>query len=378
MLLALAGLLTAGWLYVRYGSSNLARLASDDMGVHIDFDTFHRSAVALVNGADLYRTDAELLNLNPPVVSVLLAPFAVLDPLPAYHLFALLTAVLVLGAVVAVAEEVRLRAGWSMAAALAVLASSPMHGTLVQGQVYGLLTVALTVSWLAQRRELPVLAGAAVGLAAAVKPSLLPLLLLPLLHRRWSQLAAALAAGAVATALGVLVAGWRATEDWLALLAGVEVDGFLDNDSLAALAVRLGQPAALGHLVAAGLLVFTVWRVRNEPELALWAVTAAALLLAPIAWNNYLVLLAPAVPILLAGGRVLRALPLLALPLIGIDWSNLWTEDTLSTRLAYSLYCGMLLVYWAVLVAGLPRPGVARLARAGKPETPRLPSRSCP
>jgi hypothetical protein len=366
LLVTAVALVTAAGLYVRFGSSNLARLASDDMLVHVDFETFHRSAVALVQGSDLYRTGAALPNLNPPLVSVLLAPLAWLPPLPAYHVFALLTAVLVLGCVAAVAEEVRLRPAWTLVTGVAVLASSPMHGTLVQGQVYGLLTAALTVAWLAERRGRPELAGVAIGLAAAIKPSLLPLLLLPALHRRWTQVASAVAAGAVATAVGLLAAGWAATRDWVALLAAVEVDGFLDNDSLAALAVRFGAPAVLGHLVAALLLVLTLWRVRDQPELALWAATASALLLAPIAWNNYLVLLAPALPILLARGRAVWALPLLALPLIGIDWSSLWTEDSYGTRLAYSLYCGMLLAYWVVLVAGLPRrasgePGPVRL-----------------
>jgi hypothetical protein len=35
-----AALLTAGWLFVRFGSGNAIRLASPDMRMHVDFETF--------------------------------------------------------------------------------------------------------------------------------------------------------------------------------------------------------------------------------------------------------------------------------------------------------------------------------------------------
>jgi hypothetical protein len=161
----------------------------------------------------------------------------------------------------------------------------------------------------------------------------------------------------VATAVGIAAAGWGDTLDWLRLLRAVRVTGFLDNDSLAALAVRFHLPPWLGCLVAAGLLGLTVYRARRRPELALWSITSAALLLAPIAWNNYLVLLAPAVPVLLAAGQWRAALPLVTLPVIGIEWVLLVPPgDSILSRLGLSVYCGMLLVHWAVLTF-VPVPG---------------------
>ena len=45
--------------------------------LHVDFDTFWHSAVALTQGADIYDdAGAKLTNLNPPLLTVLLAPFA--------------------------------------------------------------------------------------------------------------------------------------------------------------------------------------------------------------------------------------------------------------------------------------------------------------
>ena len=346
-------MVTAGWLYLRYGSANLPRIATTDMRMHVDFDTFWRSAVALRQHTPIYRTGAALPNLDPPVLAVLLLPLAWLDVLPAFHVFALLNAVLVVGSVIVVADRLRVRQAWAMVVVAALLLSAPLQSTVALGQVYGLLTAALTAAWLAEGRGRSGWAGVALGLAVAVKPSLAPLLLWPFVHRRWPTLGAAVSAGAVATAVGIVAAGWGATVDWLRLLRAVQVSGFLDNDSLAALAVRFHLPPWLGCLVAAGLLGVTVNRARRRPELALWSITAAALLLAPIAWNNYLVLLAPAVPVLLAAGRWRAALPLVALPVIGIEWVLLVPPgDSLLSRLAQSLYCGMLLVYWAALTFG--------------------------
>jgi len=352
-LLASAALLTAGCLYVRFGSANLVRLASPDMGLHVDFESFWRSAYALRHHADLYRTGAALPNLNPPVLAVLLAPLAELGVLTAYHVFALFGTVLVVGSVIAVAEWTRLRSVWAMVTVAALLLSSPLQGTAALGQVYGLLAVALTAAWLAERRGRQGWSGVAIGLAVALKPSLAPLLLWLVVRRRWPALGAALAAGAVAAAVGIVAGGWAATVEWLRLLGAFQVTGFLDNDSLAALAVRFHQPAWLGFLAAGGLLGITLWRARRRPEHALWSITAAALLLAPVAWNNYLVLLAPAVPLLLARHRWRAALPLLALPVIGIEWAlALPPGDSVLSRLGMSLYCGILLTYWAVLTFG--------------------------
>ncbi|WP_028937281.1 glycosyltransferase family 87 protein [Pseudonocardia spinosispora] len=357
-----AALLTATWLFVRFGSGNAVRLATPDMRVHIDFETFWRSSYALIHHADLYRTGAQLANLNPPVLAVLMAPLAWLDVLTAYHAFALFNALLIVGSVVAVADHVRLRPAWAMVVTAAVLAAAPLHGTLALGQMYGLLTAALTVAWLAERRDRGLLAGVALGIAVALKPSLVPLLLWPVLRRRWNTTCAALAAGIAVTGIGVLVAGWSATVEWLGVLDRVQVTGYLDNDSLAAFMVRFGRPEWLGYLAALVLLAVTVSRARQCEQYAIWSITAGSLLLAPIAWNNYLVLLFPSIPLLIAGARGAEAVLVMALPTIGIEWASLFSTNSAPARLGLSLYCGMLLSYWAVLTFA-PPDGSARRHR---------------
>ena len=108
------------------------------------------SAVALVSGGDIYETPAKLTNLNPPLLTVLLAPTALLDALTGYRIFAALTLLLVVGAIVAATRAAP--HGACTAVVLVVLASSPLHGTLVLGQIYGLLLVGLTAGWIAERR----------------------------------------------------------------------------------------------------------------------------------------------------------------------------------------------------------------------------------
>ena len=119
-----------------------------------------------MSGGDIYETPAKLTNLNPPLLTVLLAPTALLDALTGYRIFAALTLLLVVGAIVAVTRELR---SWrvSTAVVLVVLASSPLHGTLVLGQIYGLLLVGLTAGWIAERRGRPLLAAAFYGVTVA-------------------------------------------------------------------------------------------------------------------------------------------------------------------------------------------------------------------
>ena len=99
-------------LHVTHPDALVTLLPSPDMHeLHVDFDTFRASAVALVDGGDIYHTPAKLRNLNPPLLTVLLAPTALLDALAAYRVFVGLTLLMVVGAVLAVARELRLRPG---------------------------------------------------------------------------------------------------------------------------------------------------------------------------------------------------------------------------------------------------------------------------
>jgi hypothetical protein len=369
---AVSGLLVAlavgaaGWLAIRYGLFNTARIGADEMDLHSDWQTFHASAVALVEGRSIYATGASLPNLNPPVLTVVLAPFAALDALPAYRLWTLLTLAVVVGCVLVVARELRLPAGRAGLAVAAVLLGAPLQATLGLGQIYGLLTAALTAAWLAGRRGRPVLGAVAVGVAVALKPTLAPVLLVPAVRREWRAAVAGAVTTAALTALGAAVAGPAATAEWVRLLLAQPISTFFDNASLPATLVRLTSATEWGTPVvevpggyAAGLVlgllavVVTLWRARGE--LALWAVAAAALLASPVTWNTYLVVLVPGVVVLLARAPRVAA-PLLALPLVGQEWPALWYgDDGTASAVPLSLYCAVLLAHWVALALAAAR-----------------------
>jgi len=371
-LLVLLCVAVAVALQVAFPPGLVALLPSPDMHeLHPDFDTFRASAVALVQGGDIYDTPAKLRNLNPPLLTVLLTPFALLDALPAYRLFVALTLLTVVGAVLVVARELRLTAGATTAVVLVVLASSPLHGTLLLGQIYGLLLVGLVAGWAAERRGHPLLAAACYGVTVALKPSLAPLLLLPLVVRRWRPAAVGLGAAAAASLVGALTAGPDSGLRWLRIGLTEPVPDTADNASLPGLAVRLGLPSVVGTLLglavlAATLFVLGRWHREADPRgidlagTAPWAVLAAALLMSPIAWHNYLMLLWPGVLLLLARGaaapyRPGRAAVLLAVAVIPVSWNALWPAGEWWAVPGRMLYCAVLVAYWWVLLSSSGR-----------------------
>jgi arabinofuranan 3-O-arabinosyltransferase len=361
-------------LHVRHPDALVTMLPLPDMyDLHVDFDTFWHSAVALVHGAGgaaIYETPAKLTNLNPPLLTVLMTPFAAFDSLTAYRIFAGLTLVLVIGSVLAVARELRLPRAVTAGALVLVLAGSPLHGMLVLGQIYGILLVGLAAGWIAERRGRPLLAAVLYGVTVALKPSLAPVLLLALAQRRWVPLRAGLAAAAAATLLGVLVAGPGSGLAWLRIAFGEGVPDSVDNASLPGLSTRFGLPPVLGMLLGAAVLVGTLlWCARHRDRIdpagtAPWAALAAGLLFAPIAWHNYLLLLVPGVLVVAAQGRRVAAAAALTVALVPVSWNAEWAPDGHIADLARSLYCAILLGYWLLLLSSA-RSGAGGRSTAG-------------
>lgn len=360
---AAAALVAAAALFIAQGSFVLTRVAAEARTSHLDFETFWLSARALLDGGDIYATGAAYPNLNPPLLSVLLAPLGLLDFLPGYRAMLLITLVLVVGSVAAVAAELQVPARDALPALAAVLLSSPVIASLGLGQIYALLAAGLTAAWLLDRRDRPVLAGVALGLVVALKPSLAPLLLVPLMRRRWDTLAGAIAAGGGATAVAVAIAGPASLPTWIGLLAGTPTTTYFDNASLPGALLRLtsvndwGRPlvevpggALAGLLIGLVLIGGTAWAARREPagpDTSLWAIAAAALLTSPLTWHNYLMVLMPGVLVLIARGARPAAVLLLSLTLIGMEWPPFWYgRDGTASAVPLTLYTVILLTYW--------------------------------
>lgn len=379
-----------GYFYV---GATLERIYTPSMPTHADFETFWYSVRAFLDGGDVYRTGYYLANLNPPLWVLLTVPFGLVEPLSGYRLFAAFTAVLQAAALVWMLRELRPFGGSPLAGALATVAllvSSPLLATLALGQMYPFLTLGLVAAWVLDRRGCPVASGVALGLVVALKPSLAPVVLWPLVRRRWGSLGAAIAAGAAATLVGALVLGPATTVEWVNLLRAESSSPYWDNASLPAAAARLftqhefGEPLAtlpvmvpFFETLGVALLLLTAYRARLGAEAGLWALVAASLLASPIAWHNYLVLLAPGVLLLLARGWTAVAALLVALQLVPPQWPLLWGESSTIggavgpevTALALTFYLYVLAAHWVSLYiasAGQPqKAGPTRAERSG-------------
>ena len=156
-----------------------------------------------------------------------------------------------------------------------------------------------------------------------------------------------------------------------------------DNASLPGLAVRLGLPPRSGRCWAwscsrGTLAVLGRWRRQVDPAgTAPWAVLAAGLLMSPIAWHNYLMLLWPGVLLLRRprGGpeirhstpyRPGRAAVLLAVAVIPVSWNALWPAGEWWALPGRMAYCAVLLAYWWVLLSS-SRPSRCVRGPPGRP-----------
>jgi alpha-1,2-mannosyltransferase len=384
-----AVLITAGfwvlgaslWMYIDYMGATLERISTKSMAFHVDFDSFWRSARAMFEGQSIYDTGVDLVNLNPPLWTVLISPLGLLEPITAYRVFVLVSLAVVVGYLAWTVEELRLRPGWTVMGAVLLLLSSPLLATLALGQVYPVLALGLVAAWVADRRDRQEISGAALGLVVALKPVLLPVLLWPLARRRWKALLAALISGAVATLLGVIVLGPGETLDYIGVLREQPVSAYWDNASLPSAAARLftenpyaQNVATLPWMVGIGFalgiiaIILTTMRVRHGPEVGLWALVAASLLASPIAWHNYLVLLGPGILLLLARGRAATAFLLLALQSIPAQWPLIWNDrGTVAASLAMTLYLYILIAHWLAFLAATRDPADTFRPAAEKP-----------
>jgi len=368
----------AVWMDVRYLGGALGRISTSSMRVHVDFDSFWLSARAFLGGGDIYDAGARLVNLNPPVWTVLISPLGLLEAIDAYRLFVVVSILLVLGYLAWTAEELRLRPVWAVVGAGLLLLSSPLLSTLALGQVYPVLALGLVAAWISDRRDHQRLSGASLGLVVALKPSLAPVLLWPLVRRRWGAFLAACVSGLAATLVGLVVAGPSATFRYVRILNEGFASAYWDNASIPAAATRFftehrfGENVAtlpwmvyVGYAVGIGVVALTAVRIRGGGEAGLWALVAASLLASPIAWHNYLVLLAPGVLLLLARGWISPALFLLALQAIPAQWPLLWNDGgTIGATFALTLYLYVLLAHWALLLLAV-KPDAPETAKAG-------------
>jgi Glycosyltransferase family 87 len=282
-------LLTACLLSVGTANVLLGLLVAWTHDQFFDFGVFYDAVAAWSRGGNPYYVP----NLNPPYVTLALAPLAWFPKRTAWLIWQAVNAT----ACVQILRICRTEKRWTPLA-LALLATHASTAAQTQmGQVVWILGLPMTLAWRAWRRGEATKAGVWMGIVMAAKPFLLPCVLPALTDKRWRQtsLVALLVVVGIA-GVAVLSLGPTVFEAWLAgrTSAWQSITQPL-NASLASFTTTLGAPPLVGPLVGCLLLPVTIYRwPRLTPDLQWLAIVANVLLITPLGWIQYSGWLLPA------------------------------------------------------------------------------------
>jgi len=302
----------------------------------IDSSSYYTGAKGFLRGVDIYdpavfQATADSLfghamvippYIYPPLLGQILSPLAVFSPETFYWAFFFLNIALAALALVLIARLLGLETRPNVLPVLFLFlllpTNRPLISTFYHGQINFLVLDALLAGLLLRRKNRPWLSGLFLGFAIIVKiyPALF---VLPLLWaKKWRQLAALAAGGAVLVAASVAAFGaspWaaflrftaetmtgRSTSPFLVefgtAVLNVSVKGFLSH-LFEAFAWNQAGVGPLWAVLVAGLLLFALARLRRTAWTTDLGLQAAALLpltvlLAPLSWSHhYIVVLVP-------------------------------------------------------------------------------------
>jgi len=235
-----------------------------------DFSTLYNGATSFLHGHPVYVDSGYVLT---PSGLLLSSPLGLLPRQTGRELLVLLTAACAIGAGLVVLRM--LDRSWRSPVGAAVLLglalSETVTFTMVLGNINTVLAVLVALALWGQTRGRDLPAGVALGLAVALKPIAGPLLLLPLIGRRWRCLAVAVALTTVTNIVGILLVA--APEQFLHVtlpdLTSVR-PAFNVSAGYAGLYLGLPHLVVLAVRVAiAALALASVWWSQRVPDAAL-------------------------------------------------------------------------------------------------------------
>jgi alpha-1,2-mannosyltransferase len=270
-------------------------LAAGSVRLGYDFrESYLPAAQAVWDGGSPYVADAPLPYVYPPQLALAIVPLLAFP----VDVAAFVAFLLALGALMGALAVVGVR---DVRCYAAVVLWAPGWNALEMANVSAVLALALAFAW--RYRDLAWGSSAALGLAVSVKLYLWPLLLWTAATRRLGVSALAIVIG-----LGVTLAAWA-----LVGFAGLtsfpdQLDKipFENSYSIVAMTDALGYEPVVGRIATAilgvALLGAVVISGRRGDDLEAFTYSiAAALVLTPVMWQHYLVLLV--VPLALARPR---------------------------------------------------------------------------
>jgi hypothetical protein len=292
-----------------------------------DFEAYLLAAYRLAQGDSPYLAWTLTAPFRPGPYGLYLyaPPLAVaLLPLTTLSVPAATAAWFVLRGILLIASCLLMPLRWqTRAVVLAVGAIS--EAVLVDmnlGNVSLLVLFASVVAW----RFLDRPAGAAsIAFAMTVRPTFAIYLVWWVLRRRWREIVVCIGTGLVIVVVSLPFVGIDGYRDFLTLLRNLsDVTGVPNNQDLGSAVARLGLPSyastgalLLGYLVA---VVAIVVSIRRGAEISYLVTLGATLLLSPLLWDHYLVLVLPAIGFLLERRTVAGAI----LALLTLFWMPAW------------------------------------------------------
>lgn len=257
-----------------------------------DFGPVYRAVVNFKMGWDIYNENFQHVDphyLYPPGGTLLLAPFGYLPVDASRYWFITFNTIAILLAAYFLLRlfKFSLASVAAPALILAMFVTESVTSTLVYTNINGciLLGEVLFLTWLLDgRHSREWLAGVAVGLTLVVKPSLAPLLLLPVLNRQWRPLV-----GAFGVPLVFNAVAWPLVSDPMSFIHRT-VPYILStrdyfNSSILGNGIYYGLPMwlilamrILFALLAAGSLVL-LYRYYRTRDPLFWMLTSSGVLL---------------------------------------------------------------------------------------------------
>lgn len=242
---------------------------------------------------------------DPPFTVALLSPLALLPYETAWVLLAALSTLLIFDTVYLVARKVGASPEVAAAVAGVALLTTPTRFLLITDHVESVLVPLLALGWLAMQEGRETRGGVFWGLAAALK--LFPGLLLVGLFAAGRRKAAWTGVGvaALASVVGMVAVGWDDTVAFVrdVIPASRQWYGTLGNYSLLSFGTALAAPwFGWALTVAIGVPALVLYLRESRRPTELWAAgLALALMLTPLSWLNYLVVLLPVLVVTVAG-----------------------------------------------------------------------------
>jgi hypothetical protein len=291
------------------------------------------------------------INGHPPTAVVLAIPFGLLDYNAGFLLWNWLSVVAVVGSATLIMRETRIRfSAWALLPALALLIGNPLLQHLACGQLGGFLLLLITGAWIADRRGYSATAGMLLATAMAVK--LFPgfLFLYFVWKGKWRTVFVGAATFFAIIGLTAAILGMQSFVDFVQhampevgkyrrTWANASLDGFwtrlLSAESDRAIPLIAGRwLPKIAYVLSAATLVGTLAymtrrsRTAEANDLSYGLHIAAMLLVSPITWDHYFLLLA--LPVLLVTHRLAQTDPLrrVLAPSLFLMWLNplfLWT-----------------------------------------------------